>query len=365
MHASIIHSQNTTRVLQYHQQKVGAGKGEFIAAGNFVKDLENLSLPEMQYHFDRLTSRNEKMWKPVFHTFLRFDQHEDITNEKMALVAQDYLEGMHFGDQPWLVCRHYDSLIPHAHLVSTNVREDGTKLKLHLRDLYYSRELTHSLEDKYGLHQTGPTLDTGDMDRLQYGEKPLYSSMTRILDTVIPSYAYTSLDEFNAVLSCYDMQVTRGRETSDSYKHGGLSYLPVKEGFPDTDKAVQAHTLKNRPTLHNLETHFAANEAAREPARMHLATAIDWCLAGAPISLGAFKEAMQYEGISVVCKHSGSGGLENCWFVDHNAHAVFEGAALGENYSAQNLAARCMPEEQYRQQQSAQLHETTRQHLHL
>src|SRR5258708_25028222 len=124
MHAIIRYNKSISQVLRYHEQKIAMGNGQNIAAENFVNPREKLTLAEAQYHFERLSSRNERVAKNVLHVFLSFDQHEHIDNEKMAFVAADYLEGMRFGDQPWLAYRHYDSLIPHAHLVTTNVRED-------------------------------------------------------------------------------------------------------------------------------------------------------------------------------------------------------------------------------------------------
>lgn len=376
MHAIIRYNQHMPRVLWYHDHKVRLGKAENIVAENFIKDHNTLTPAEAQYHFQRLTARNPEVRKNVVHIFLCFDQYEHIDNGKMANVAADYLAGMRFGEQPWLAYRHYDSLIPHAHLVSTNIREDGTWQKIHLRDLYYSRELTHSLEERYGLNKSqraGLIQEDalGAIEQIRYGEKPLFPAMKKVLEEVVPHYAYTSLDEFNAVLSLHNMRAgfpertglpEKGQENAD---RGGLYYRPVMADGDPGNTYIKAVAFPSRPTLPALEARFGNNRLSREPSRSQLTTAVDWCLIGSPLSLSAFKEAMSFEGISVVFGHSPEGVLQNCWFVDHNTRAVFEGAALGENYSAQNLAARCIPEDAYRQQQAEQQTQTHRQSLHL
>jgi len=370
MHASIIKSQDIGQVLQYHAQKVRQGAAELIGGGNFIKNSEDLSLTELQYHFDRLNVRNDRMYKKVFHPVIHFDQHENIDNQTMALVAHDYLNGMKFGDQPWLAYRHYDSLIPHVHLISSNVLENGKKLNLSLKDWYHSRDLTHELEEKYSLHSAQRERAYEERvsqqpEKLIYGHQPLYTSMNNILEAVVPNYAYTSLDELNAVLAGYNLFALRGPEGSARYQNGGLLYVPVQNGKPNSDLGIKSSDFPSKPTVKNLEERFIANEPRRESSRAHLATAIDWCLFGTPLSLGAFKEAMEFEGIGVVCRHSSDGALQNCWFVDHNSRAVFEGSALGENYGAQALATRCIPEETYRQQQAETQNQTHRHSLHL
>lgn len=370
MHAIIRFNRSIARVLKYHQQKVNLGSGENIAAENFVLDREKLTLAEAQYQFDLLHSRNDRVARNVLHVFLSFDEHEKIDNGKMAAVAEDYLEGMGFQQQPWLAYRHYDSLIPHAHLVSSTVREDGVKLKIEMRDLYHSRDLTHALEESYGLNKGNRQsllLDENrhGWDKIEYGEKPLYPSINRVLEEVVPNYAYTSLDELNAVLSLHNLRAGQPVRHADTGGHNGLYYRALTdEGVPLKSK-FDASIFPSKPTLANLEDRFAANQLTREPARSHLATAIDWCLTGTPLSVSALKEALAYEGISVVTRQDAAGQWQNCWFVDHNSRTVFESAELGENYSAANLAIRCIPEETYRRQQAGLEQQSHRRSLHL
>jgi len=370
MHAIIALNAGIRQVLRYHQQKLIAGHAETIAAENFIHGRENLALSEAQYHFDRLSSLNRRVTKNVLHIFLSFDERERIDNGKMAAVASDYLEGMGFQEQPWLAYRHYDSVIPHAHLVTSTVREDGIRLEMKKHDLHYSRELTHALEDSYGLNKSHrQTLLLEDQhtgwEKVQYGEKPLYPSMNRVLEDVIPNYAYSSLDELNAVLSLHNLRADQ------STRHGegagnGLFYRPLSTDGTPLNVSINASVFPSKPTWVHLEDRFAANQLTREPARSRLATAIDWCLTGSPLSLSAFKEAMSYEGVSVVYRQAADGSeLQNCLFIDHNSRCVFEGAALGEAYSPQQLAGRCISEEAYRQQQTEVQSQTHRQSLHL
>lgn len=365
MHATIAHSQSIVRVLQYHELKVKKGIGECIAGENFIKDVPDLSYGEKWYHFHRLNGLNEAVRKNVLHVFMSFGKGDVIDNEKMGQVAGEYLEEMGFGRQPFLVYRHYDSYVQHAHLVSTNIDAEGKRIRISLAQLYESRRLTHRLEAKYGLEQgESLTHDPGSVERIRYGEMPLLPAMEKVLERVIPEYSYSSLDELNAVLSQYNMRASRGPEGSACYEGGGLVYKPLRTDGRDEDAAIAASVFRVPATLKDLEGRFADNGVDRDTKRERLMTAIDWCLAGSSLSLGAFQESMEYEGVGVVCRQDKE-GLRRVWFVDHGNRTVFEGAALGPAYSAEGLSRRCIPEEQYRQQQEQVEKETQRQHLGL
>ncbi len=36
-----------------------------------------------------------------------------------------------FGDQPYLVYQHFDARHPHIHIVTTNIKSDGSRIKTH------------------------------------------------------------------------------------------------------------------------------------------------------------------------------------------------------------------------------------------
>lgn len=364
MHAKIAHNQSVTRVLQYHELKVRKGIGECIAGENFIKDVGDLAFEEKWYHFHRLTTLNENVRKNVLHVFMQFSKADVIDNATMGQVAGEYLDEMGFGQQPYLVYRHYDSYAEHAHLVSPNVDPEGNKIRISLAQLYESRQLTHRLEEKYGLDRGQAVRPEMPVETIRYGEMPLLPTMSKVLERVIPEYQYTSLDELNAVLSLYNMRASRGPEGSACYEQGGLVYKPLRADGRDADAAIAARVFEVPATLRELEGRFEENLVKREGLRDRLTTAVDWCLAGSSLSLDAFKESMEYEGVGVVYRQDKDQSPQ-VWFVDHGSRAVFAGSALGENYSAEGLGRRCIPEEQYHQQQEQVEKEAERQHLRL
>jgi len=356
MHAVVAYNTSITRVLGYHQQKVEQGRAECIQSNNFIRDANELDQKEKEYHFQRLNQKNDRVMKNTPHVFLRFSPEETVGNETMGQVAKEWLEGMGFGEQPYLVYRHYDSAVPHAHLVTTNVDEEGNKIAITRAGLFYSRQLTHQLEEKYGLQQ-GHSMEPGKeeaesiVEPVRHGEEALSPAMNKVLEHVLPNYAYTSMDELNAVLGLYQMRAVQPKEDLHSRGQPGLYFQPLREDGQVINAFVTASTLLSQPTAAQLEERFVANLTKRASGRDQMTTAIDWSLFGTQLSAESFKEAMGYEGVSVVYRHNLQGAVQNVWFVDHNARTVFEGSTLGENYSAGGLSRRLISEEQYRQQQ--------------
>jgi hypothetical protein len=356
MHANIMSNKNISRVLRYHELKVERGVARCVYADNFIKDRADLTLRDKLYHFERLTSLNEQSQQNILHILVQFGFGERMDNDKLANITKEYMEGIGFGKQPYLVYRHDDTRHLHAHIVSTFIRPNGKREGLLLEDYYHSRELTRQLEQKYSLSLS----DRATRERIQnelplqkikYGEKPLLMSMSKVLEAVVPDYAFTSLSEFNAILRCYNMEASRGKEGSPTWRNSGLIYRPIIESGPDESLYIKASVFKCRPTLKNLEKKFALNEALRQPRRSRLTVAIDWTLGNKTLDLTAFRTALQKDGVSSVLQKDESGRLQNIFYVDWRTKSVFEGAALGSRYSAAGIQERCISEEVYRQQQ--------------
>ncbi|MEI9911585.1 MAG: relaxase/mobilization nuclease domain-containing protein [Bacteroidota bacterium] len=81
--------------------------------------------------FEKFTSLNERTTTNTLHVSLNFDSPEILDNEKLVVIAKTYMERIGFGEQPYLVYRHHDAGHPHIHIVSTNIRRDGSRISMH------------------------------------------------------------------------------------------------------------------------------------------------------------------------------------------------------------------------------------------
>jgi hypothetical protein len=359
MHATIKTNKNIVRVIQYHELKVDHSKAECILADNFVKNKDDLSRVDKLYHFQRLMVLNELSEKNTLHVFLEFAPDEKIANDKLALVAREYMKRMSWDHQPWLVYRHNDTLTPHAHIVSTIIQEKGKRMKIPRSDYYKSRKVTKELEKRHSLQLSNAAtrkeqLKQFRLQKLEYGKMPLLTAMAKVLEAVVPVYLYTSLSELNAVLRLYNMEASRGKEQSFIYRNGGLIFQPLTADGKPEGQYIKASAFDSRPTLKNLEKRFAQNQSLREAHRRHLTTAIDWTLAGKAPDWNGFVAALGRARIGVRPQPDKDGGPEQIWYVDYQSRTVFEGTALGAKYTAESIRQRCAQTLAPAEQQSLQ-----------
>ena len=228
MHATLELAQSIIRELQYHELKVRRGQAELIGGDNFIKEVNELDFDEKLFYFNRLIALDNQGFKPVLDVFIRFSRLDKLDNTTMQRVTQAYAEGIGLEKQPWLAYRHGDTLHPHVHLVTTTRQADGKKIALTPALLKHSRELTHRLEKEYGLDQSDEEANLRAqhkyLQKVEYGKVSLYPAIKLVLETIVPTYRYTNLDELNAVLRLFNV---RAQETAPGHEGRGLVYYPL------------------------------------------------------------------------------------------------------------------------------------------
>lgn len=138
MQAKIGVKKSVLKPIRYNEQKVAEGKAEKIHAENFLKDHDHLSKEDILERFRQRSSFNERMEDDGVHFSLNFGKQENLGNEKMTLLANRYMTGMGFEDQPYVVYKHNDAGHTHLHIVVTSVRANGDRIDLHPRDFLNS-----------------------------------------------------------------------------------------------------------------------------------------------------------------------------------------------------------------------------------
>ena len=106
--------------VQYNDKKVEKGTGELMVMKNFPSFINENSSQEEVKNYLKSISKNEKVKKPQFHAVIstKFQQH---SKEELAKVAEDFMQEMSYGNQPFLVVFHNDTENNHVHIVSTRV----------------------------------------------------------------------------------------------------------------------------------------------------------------------------------------------------------------------------------------------------
>ena len=71
---------------------------------------------------------NRRTTNTVFHASLNPSPEDKLTDDQLRDIAQEYMDRMGYGEQPYIVFKHKDISREHLHIVSLRVDENGHKL---------------------------------------------------------------------------------------------------------------------------------------------------------------------------------------------------------------------------------------------
>jgi hypothetical protein len=338
------------RIFNYNENKVKEGVAACIGAENYPLDANDMSLKMKLDFLLKRMELNENVKRNSLHISLNFDPSEsDLSGEKLIEIAKVYMQKLGFGEQPYLVYQHHDAGHPHLHVVTTNIEADGKRIDLHHLGIRKSEPARKAIEKEYGLvvaeeqkRQQKNQLKPVSVAKALYGKSQTKLAIQNVLQSVLSQYRYTSLPELNAVLKQYQVLAQRGNENSRVYQHKGLLYRILDIDGNPVGVPIKASLFYNKPTLQFLEKKFKENVAKRMPYKARIKNAIDLALLDKKTRLPDLIKALKKQGIDVVLRQNKEDLIYGITYVDHQTKCVFNGSALGKQYSAKAIQERCL-----------------------
>lgn len=337
-------------LLNYNEKKVSEGQAQLVLANQFGGDFNRLNFMQKLRRFEHLTILNDKTKTNALHIMLNFDPSEKPTNELLQKIAVNYMDRIGFGDQPYLVYRHFDAAHPHLHIVTTNIQQDGSRIDTHNLGRTLSEVARKALETEYGLVRAEgkKALDPNPIDvsilkKAEYGKAPTKRTVSSIVSAVTRQYAFCSLAELNAVLGLYQISAERGQEGTLMHHHGGLVYSILDKDKNRVGIPIKASFILGKPTLLKLEKMFERNREKRFSFKKPLQKSIKKILSDKPISREKFIHELRRENITVLFRQNDEGRTFGVTFVDHRNKTVFNGSALGKAFAAKALLEQFHP----------------------
>ncbi|WP_428329662.1 relaxase/mobilization nuclease domain-containing protein [Mucilaginibacter sp.] len=327
--------------INYNEHKVRLGKAELILAQGYLKDPPDLTFNDKLVRLTDLAERNQLTLVNTLHVSLNFAVGENLDNDILQQIADDYIEGLGFGKQPYLVYQHHDAGHPHLHIVTTNIKPDGKRISFHLLANRASETSRKQVELKYNLIKAEDEgkqqkIISKALEQVDYGKSEIKRSITNVVTEVVRAYKFTSIPELNAVLNQYNITADRGSKDSRMYEKKGLVYWALDGKGNKLGVPIKASSIYGKPTLKTLEERFRLNEMLRKPLKEQLKTKLDRTLLK-PLSKSTFENQLKTEGIQVIFRQNEEGRLYGITFVDHKSKVVFNGSDLGKIYSAASL----------------------------
>ncbi|WP_338841180.1 relaxase/mobilization nuclease domain-containing protein [Flavobacterium ginsenosidimutans] len=349
MVAVIKTSSSIRGILNYNENKVGIGKAECISAVNYPLELEKLSFTSKLNRFLKLAELNTNTKRNTVHISLNFDPSENHSKEKLAEIADTYMEKLGFGRQPYLVYQHYDAGHPHCHIVTNNIQRDGKRIDLHLLGIRKSEPARKEIEEMFGLVKAEGrkqkeqfSLNPIDVGKIQYGKAESKKAINSVLNQVLFDYKYSSLPELNAVLNLYNVHADRGSEESRVFKNNGLLYKILDQNSKPIGVPIKASEFYSRPTLKFLEEKFRVNESKKQYCKSRVKNALRQAFFDERMtSVERLSQRLKDDAIHTVLRQSSGGKIYGITFIDFKTQSVVNGSSLGKEFSAKGIQESC------------------------
>lgn len=340
----------------YNEDKVAHGEARFLDFVNGDVFLEpKIRVIDKINVLNAYARMNPRISKPTFHTSLAFHPSEQLSDEKLSEIGQQYMQRLGYGEQPYLVYRHEDTNHPHIHIVSVSVNADGRKVNQDFQKRR-SNAIRQALEKEYGLivaEQQRKTLLTDGLlpeQILVYKESEAKKAIGNVVQTAMNDYRFSGLETFSAFLHQYRVQLNQLNGVGVNDKpYRGITFQ-LSDG--ETDKrgqslgpAIKASLFACAPTIHRLEQQFergSQQSKAGQPAtRKRIARALtDYDT----ISQNDFNAVLRSEDVQVLEVK------DRFIYVDHRSRNVYDEDELGEMFKRERWQKAFVEQSKLRQQ---------------
>lgn len=144
-----------------------------------------ISKEDIIHSFIRQSSLKPNRKVCVGHISLNFPEQDkdNIPDEKMVKIAEEYLKDMEISNTQFIIVRHFDKPHPHIHICFNRVKNDGGIVKGN-NERFRSKNICRKLTGKYGLYISSGK-ENVKMDRLKEPDKTRYE-IYHTLNSLVP-----------------------------------------------------------------------------------------------------------------------------------------------------------------------------------
>lgn len=338
MIAKIGKGSNMYGAILYNQQKVDRENGEVLLL-NKIPDTINgrYSVAYFNKCFEPYLSANIKTEKTVRHISLNPDPKDRVSDEQFTEMAQEYMERMGYGNQPYIVFKHTDIDRTHIHIVSTCVGIDGKKIPDDY-DHPRSMAICRDLEQKYNLHKaTEQEQKQADkiFKKVEQQKGDIKSQMASVVRHLPKYYQYTSLGTYNALLSFFNIMAEEVKSERNGKPVHGLVYVALDENGNKVSNPFKSSLFGKDAGIAQLQKHFEQSKEKMKtnPARSVLKNTVELAM-HTTNSEREFKKQLAEQSIHTVVRRNDNGRIYGITFIDNGSRTVWNGSQLDRNLSA-------------------------------
>ena len=139
--------------LRYNKEKVDKDEAEVLLWQKMLEPFNKhgrMDIDACMESFRPYLEANRRTTNTVFHASLNPSPEDRLTDEQLRDIAQEYMERMGYGNQPYIVFKHKDIERQHLHIVSLRINELGRKIN-DSREYDRSMSVLRESDRKYGM----------------------------------------------------------------------------------------------------------------------------------------------------------------------------------------------------------------------
>lgn len=322
--------------LAYNQNKIDQEKGKVLFTNKILENPDGkFDIHKCIECFNNHIPEGIRTKKNVIHISLNPDPKDNLSNEQLLQIAQEYLENLGYGHQPYMIFKHEDIDRHHLHIVSIRTDENGKKVNDKF-EYYRSQKITRELEEKYNLHPATKKqiTDRPEIKKVDYKAGDVKQQLSSTVKALINSYKFQSFTEYRALLSLYNIRVEEIKGEANGKTYNGIIYFATddkgnKKGNPIKSsrlgkttgyEAIQRKTAKYTKAI--------KDKKLKEPTRDIITEVLN------TRTRKQFEKVLKKKGIDVLFRQNGKDRIYGVTFIDHNNRIVLNGSRLGKEFSA-------------------------------
>ena len=326
--------------LHYNKEKGDKDEAEVLFWQKMLEPFDKhgrLDVDACMESFWPYLEANRRTTNTVFHASLNPSPEDKLTDDQLRDIAQEYMERMGYGNQPYIVFKHKDISREHLHLVSLRVDEQGRKI-IDSHEYDRSMSVLRELERKYDLHPSikgEEQTDTPDLRKVNYKAGNVKQQISSVIRSCLRNYKCSSYGEFRTLLELFNVSVEERTGTIDGRNYAGIVYdaltddgygtgTPIKSSKIGKDvgyKALQRYYENSKMKLKEDGNLARLRQTVRDTMSPHN-------------TRDEFRQLLKADGIDTIFRINPVGRIYGVTFIDHNAGIVANGSVLGKEFSA-------------------------------
>ena len=342
MIAKISSSENLAGALGYNFKKVVSGGASVLLAESlYANPGGSYTMEEVLSDMQAAIPKKCRTKNVVFHCSLNPHPDEKLSDEQLTQIAQEYMQTLGYGEQPYIVFKHNDIEREHIHIVSLRVNSAGEKINDKFENRR-SKRITDHLERKYGLIPSTPSKEQRTNAPASQEHLPLDNIRSEIAQTlrgVLTHYHFCSLGEFKAILGAYQLTAEEVKNTYRGREYNGLVYAPTDETGNKLCPNLPASKIGRGVGYTALQHKMRQSKQRIKPFLPGIRQRVLGVMRSSPQTEEELSASLEKSGLRCLIRKSEGGRIYGITFIDDNLGIALNGSRLGKGYAANQFEA--------------------------